>query len=69
MSDEYRIVTAKLKGVSPKAIFVETKRRASDQVVPRSLMHAADDAKLDTARKGDEFTFRLREWKAEELGL
>ena len=67
MSDEYRIVSAKLLGRTPKAIKVATKQ--GNEWLPRSLLHAADDLKVDKLSILVEFSFRLRAWKAEEVGL
>jgi len=69
VSDRYRTVTAKLKGVRTNSIFVERPRASGDASIPRSLIHAADDLKLDRAVIDEEITFRLRAWKAEEIGL
>lgn len=67
MSDKYRICTAVFRGRTDKAFFV--KKNAKDISIPRSLIHGGDDLKIDRLNVDDEFTFRLREWKAEELGL
>lgn len=70
MSESYRIVTTRFRGISPsgKAIFVD--RPIAGQVsIPRSLIHGADDLKLNRYSDGDEITFRLMEFKAEELGF
>lgn len=72
MSDDYRIVSVKLKGVRQNSIFVEHPRQQRDVSIPRSLLHAGDDlriGRLDFGDVGHEITFRMREWKAEELGL
>jgi hypothetical protein len=69
VSDEYRTVTATFRHLRDKAFFVDRPRAAGQVPIARSLIHAADDAKLDALFDGDEFTFRLRAWKAEELGL
>lgn len=69
MSDTYRIVSAVIKGIRPNSIFVAVPSRRGDVSIPRSLVHGGDDLKLDRARVGDEFSFRLRAWKAEEVGL
>lgn len=69
--DNYRTVTATFRGIAPsgKAFFVDSPNADSEAAVPRSLIHAADDKRLDDLFDGEEFTFRLRAWKAEELGL
>lgn len=73
MRDDYRLVTAIFRGISHsrQSFFVEKPpTRGSGTVsIPRSLIHGGDDIKLDRWKVGDEFTFRLREWKAEALGL
>jgi hypothetical protein len=70
MSDTYRTVTAKLTGVSKGAIFIKARRAPADISIPRSLIHGADETKVaDPRLKGEEITFRLFDWKAEELGL
>lgn len=72
MSDSYRIVTALVKGVRPNSIFVERLNGPGQVSIPRSLIHGSDDLKLDALCFGSEgiwHTFRLREWKAEEVGL
>lgn len=69
--DEYRVVTARFRGISASrlAIFIDRPRAPGKVTVPRSLLHGGDDVKVDGLKAGAEFTFRLREWKAEELGL
>lgn len=69
MSDSYRIVSAVLKAVRPNSIFIAAPTRPGDVSIPRSLIHGGDDLKLDRARVGEEFSFRLLAWKAEEVGL
>lgn len=68
----YRIVTAKVKKVLPKSFFIESPNAAADVCIPRSLLTVIDDLKiekLDPGSTGVEHTFRLQEWKAEEIGL
>lgn len=69
--DDYRLVTVKVRTVRPQSIFVDkpASRGSGEVSVPRSLIHAADDTKLDGLFAGEEITLRLREWKAEELGF
>lgn len=70
MSDDYRAVTATFRSITKGgAFFVDRPRGAGEVSVPRSLIHGADDAKLDGLFAGEKFTFRLRAWKAEELGF
>lgn len=37
--------------------------------VPRSTIHGGDDLKLARMPRGTTATFRLLDWKAEEIGL
>lgn len=69
MRDSYRTVTATFRHLRDRSFFVDRPRAAGQVAIPRSLIHGADDAKLDGLFDGDEFTFRLRAWKAEEIGL
>jgi hypothetical protein len=74
MSDDYAIITTKFRGLakSGKAIFVERPKhhvRTDPLSVPRSLIHGGDDLNLERSFEGQEITFRLMKWKAEELGL
>lgn len=71
----YVMVTTRFRGVAPSgnSFFVDNppsrgKGRCS---VPRSLIHGADDMKLDALDPADgpELTFRLMAWKAEALGF
>ncbi len=66
-SDDYRIVTAKVLRKKDEAILIAVKQ--GEAWVPRSLLHGADDMALALIPNNSEWTFRLREWKAEELGL
>ena len=65
--DEYRIVTCRVVRVTRNAILLQPK--AVQVWVPRSLLHAKDDLAVANAQWGKERTFRLRAWKAEEIGL
>ncbi len=72
MSDTYRTVTTLVRQVRENSIMIEVASRQGWQSVPRSLIHGADDFKLDRidfSGRGQNHTFRLIEWKAEELGL
>lgn len=73
MSDAYRTVTARFRGIAPsgKAIFVDNPPGAGSGTVsiPRSLIHGGDDIGLKRAVVGAEITFRLMEFKAEEIGF
>jgi hypothetical protein len=70
MSASYRIVTTRFRGISPsgKAVFVD-KPIAGETSIPRSLIHGGDDRKFEGSFVGEEITFRLMEWKAEEIGF
>lgn len=69
----YRLVIARFRGISPSgnAIFVDkpTSKGRGTISIPRSLIHGADDIKAASLRKGEEWTFRLVSWKAEEIGF
>jgi hypothetical protein len=70
MPDSYRTVTAIIRQVRRASIMVESRR--GWQPIPRSLIHGADEFRLDRLCVGDdgiEHTFRLFAWKAEEIGL
>lgn len=71
--DSYRLVSSRFRGVSPtgRAIFVDkpVTRGSGEVSIPRSLIHGVDERKIADLRKGQEFTFRLMEWKAEEVGF
>lgn len=72
MSDEYRIVTTTFHGMSKtrKAIEVDKPNHQGTVWIPRTLIHGGDDLrKVEHARPRTEITFRLMEWKAEELGF
>ena len=74
MSEEYRTVEVILRR-SPdeagKAILVKGIKPPHYEVwVPRSLIHGGDMLKIEKSSKyGDVVTFRLMDWKAEQLGL
>lgn len=71
-SDDYVLVTATFLAARERSFTVEhaSGGRMGERVtLPRSLVHGADDLKLDAARRHDEITFRLRAWKAIEVGL
>lgn len=69
MSEAYRLITTKLRGVRPNSIFVDgpPARGKGSVSLPRSLIHGTDDLKLDSLFIGEEITFRLMDWKAEEI--
>lgn len=68
--DAYRIVTTTFRGVSPSgaAIFVD-KPHGGQVAIPRSLISGADDRKFDKLAEGEEVSFRVFDWKAEECGF
>ena len=68
MSD-YRTVTCKVAAVRAKAIEVIVPNRKGTHWIPRSLLHYADDKVMDELIPVVEHTFRLRDCKAEQLGL
>lgn len=68
VGDEYARVTAILQRVTPNAFLVATPGGGSAWI-PRSLIHAADDRKIEGMFAGEAISLRLFSWKAEELGL
>lgn len=66
---DYRTVTVRIGRVTPKAIEVLVPNRQGSDWIPRSLVHGGDDLKISQAIIGTDWTFRVLEWKAEELGL
>lgn len=70
MSDSYRTVSVKLKQRTSAAFRVEIPRSKIGWAwIPRSLIHGGDENKLNRAELDAEITFRLMEFKADELGL
>jgi hypothetical protein len=69
MSDNYRTVTCVLRQVRDNSIMVDHPRIQGWVSVPRSLLHYTDDRLVEVAEVGKDITIRVREWKAEELGL
>jgi hypothetical protein len=69
VSDSYRPVTCQIAAVRPKAVEVIVPNRKGTHWIPRSLLHYADDRAMDDLIPVVEHSFRVREWKAEELGL
>lgn len=68
-SDPYRTVTATFRGMTPHAIFIDRPHRTGEVSIPRSLIHYVDNKQFDPLFAGEQITFRLMEWKAEEVGL
>lgn len=70
-ADSYRTITTRLRGMTPKAIFVDKppSKGKGETPIPRSLIHGADDRKIEQTFIGEEISFRLMAWKAEELGF
>ncbi len=69
--DEYRTVTAVFRGGTERAYFFDKPpaRGAGRCTIPRSLLHGADDDWIQYVPHGEECTFRVRAWKAEEIGF
>jgi len=67
--DGYRVITTHVRKIREASIFVDRPHGAGEVSIPRSLIHGADDRKLDGCFIGEEVTFRLIDWKAEELGF
>lgn len=71
---DYRTVTTRFRGLAPsgKAFFVDCppSRGQGTVTIPRSLIHGGDDLLLNKlAKNGAEITFRLVDWKADQLGF
>lgn len=71
MTSPYRTITTRLRGIRPNSIFVDrpAARGKGEVSVPRSLIHGVDEAAIESMFIGEEITFRLMVWKAEELGF
>jgi hypothetical protein len=72
MRDEpYRIVTTRFRGMTKDAVSVDqAKTRGYGTVwIPKSLICAPDLRLFDNSFASEEVTFRLMDWKAEELGF
>lgn len=70
MTDDYRAITVMVTQIRPDSVMVEGKRIKGWQSIPRSLIHGGDELKF--RRDHDlpkEMTFRILEWKADELHL
>lgn len=69
--DDYRTVTVRIRHIAQKSIVVDNppSRGEGTCIIARSLLHYTDDRLIEVAELGEEVTIRLREWKAEELGL
>lgn len=65
----YRTVTCTVRQVRPNSLMVETATRPGWKPISRALIHGGDEIDINTAWEGKEKTFRVMEWKAEELGL
>lgn len=70
-SEKYRIVTAKITRINKDSLIIDTPNGTKS--IPRSLLHGVDDLDLRHLPFGRiepvDHTFRLLEWKAEEVGL
>jgi hypothetical protein len=66
----YRAVTTRFRALRPNSVLVDAPASFKGATVwlPRSLVHGADDSALERMSAGQEFTFRLMDWKAEEVG-
>lgn len=72
MSDAYRSIDVHIRSVLPSVIVVGRPRAHGTCTIPRSLLHYADDKKMDDLPRGYinmTWTLRVRDWKAEELGF
>ena len=69
--EAYRTVITRFRGLRPNAVLVDAPASFKGATVwlPRSLVHGGDDLKFDRCFAGDEISFRLMEWKAEEIGF
>jgi hypothetical protein len=67
--DAYRTVTCMVRQVRNNSLMVEVPNRQGWHPIPRALMHGADELKVSQDWLDTERTFRVREFKAEELGL
>jgi hypothetical protein len=69
-SEDYVSIRGRLKDRRTNAILFAVGRAVErGDWIPRSLLHGADEIKLDSQRIGDEITIRMFRWKAEELGF
>lgn len=75
MTDSYRTITTTFRRISTTglAIMVDRPKHQNGKggwaVIPRSLLHGADDLKVEGFKEGQEITVRVIEFKAEELGF
>lgn len=72
MSDAYVKVTVGLVSRSANAILVDCEpnsKRERLSWIPLSLIHAADERRIDKAQTTELIEFRLRSWKAAQLKL
>lgn len=67
MGDDYIDIDAKVLAIREKAVMLETDEGKG--WMPRSCMHASSDIVLNNMSVGEETTFRVREWKAVDMGL
>ncbi len=69
--ETYRDVTTHFRDLTRSAVLVDAPPSFRGKTVwlPRSLIHGADDLKLGNLAEGAEITFRLMDWKAEEVGF
>lgn len=71
MNDSYRTITTLFRGATEKAVCIDMPavRGGGIAWVPRSLIHGVDDKRLDGTPVNSEVTFRLVEWRAEQMGF
>jgi len=71
--DTYRQVTFMLRSIRPNSFIISRPRSIETFVLPRSLIHGADELRLCCLRNEllplDGCVARVFAWKAEELGL
>lgn len=67
----YRSITTTFVARTGNAVcVVGPSTRGSQHVwIPRSVIHGADDVKVETAEVGETISVRVAEWKAEDLGF
>jgi len=69
MKRRYCEVSAELCAVHERTITVHACSWKAERRIKRSLIHPADDARLDRRPLDREVTFRMDASKAEEIGL
>lgn len=70
MSDEsYTPVTCRLARIEPKSVWITVGSAGREVNVPRTLIHGADETRLDGLLEGTKLDLRIFTWKAQQLGL